>query len=90
MEKAKHLKVLVKKDGTPSVDIQMPIYSVKIIDTLIPEPVLSILEQKNINLKKIIEDVKNSDYAPQTLFEEEADVDGVLKSYKVWIEWVKG
>ena len=61
MEKAKHLRVLVKKDDIPSVDIEMPVYSLNILDTIIPESVHQVLQTKNIQLKKIIENVKQTD-----------------------------
>lgn len=86
MKKSNNLRVLVHKNGKQSVNMTMPIFSVTIIDTLMPDSVLEQLESKNIDIKAIINRVKESNYEPQTLFEQEADVEGVHKKYKVWIE----
>lgn len=86
MEQSKHLKVNVFKNGDRTVALTMPIYSLNIIDTLIPEPALKVLRDKGLNLNSIISKVKQSQYRPQSLFEEEALIDNVHKRYKVWIE----
>jgi len=86
MEESKNLKVRVISNGEEKVMVTMPIYSLSIIDTLVPENVIKILKNKNIDLKEIIEQVKETRYKPQTLFKEEAEVDGIQKKYHVWIE----
>lgn len=58
MKKSKNLRVLVHKNGKQSVDMTMPIFSVTVIDTLMPDSVLDQLESKNIDLKAIINRVK--------------------------------
>jgi hypothetical protein len=78
--KAKNLKVHVKEDGRDKVKLTMPIFSVTILDTIMPESVKSKIS--TVDIKEIIERVKAEEFRPQTLFELE---DGA-KSYKVWIE----
>ena len=68
------------------LDFEMPIYSVKVMDTLMPEVILKKLKNKSIDLKQILYKVIESDYAPQILFEASFEEEGVLKEYKVWIE----
>lgn len=82
MKLSKHLRVIVRKNGSEVVNLTMPIYSVTILDTVMPESVLPILEEKGISLKEMMEKLKTENYAPQTLFEMEKEE----KSYKVWIE----
>jgi hypothetical protein len=79
---SKHLRVIVKKNGSEVVNLTMPIYSVTILDTVMPEAILPKLEQKGISLSEIMTRLKEENYAPQTLFE----MDNEQKSYHVWIE----
>ena len=82
MKLSKHLRVIVRRNGSEVVNLTMPIYSVTILDTVMPESVLPVLEEKGISLKEIMEKLKRENYAPQTLFEMEKEE----KSYHVWIE----
>ena len=82
MKLSKHLRVIVKRNGSEVVNLTMPIYSVTILDTVMPESVLPALEEKGISLKEIMEKLKRENYAPQTLFEMEKED----KSYRVWIK----
>lgn len=82
MEKSKHLRVLIKKEKKDVVNLTMPVASVKILDTIMPDSVLPKLEEKGLNLKEIITRVKDQNFAPQTLFEMEKEG----KNYRVWIE----
>lgn len=79
---AKNLRIKIIRDGDTKVDMTLPIFSLSIIDTLMPENVIEILKSKNISLSEMIEKVKTSDSAPQVLFEVEEE----NKSYRVWIE----
>lgn len=64
------------------VDLRMPIASLNVIETLMPQKVLDRLREKNFNLQEIVGNVKSSGYIPQTLFE----MTTTERSYKVWIE----
>lgn len=86
MEPAKNLRVRVLNNGEEKVFVTLPIYSLKIISSVMPEGVLKQISKRDINLDEIVAQVKASDYRPQTLFEEDVKVDGVQKTYKVWID----
>lgn len=86
MKESKSLKIRVACNGADKAMVTMPIFSLSIIDTLMPENVLGLLKKKNIRINEIILRVKETNYEPQTLFKEEIKVDGALKSYHVWIE----
>ncbi|MGK0367764.1 MAG: hypothetical protein ACI9QD_000903 [Thermoproteota archaeon] len=58
----------------------MPIFSLSILDSLIPANVLK--SMPDLSIKQVIERVKSVNYRPQTLFE----LDTPQKSYRVWIE----
>lgn len=64
------------------VDLRLPIASLDIIETLMPQKVLDRLKEKNFNLQELVTRVKSSGYRPQTLFEMVTPE----RSYKVWIE----
>ncbi|GAB4024793.1 MAG: hypothetical protein Fur0010_28010 [Bdellovibrio sp.] len=82
MESAKNLRVVVVRDGDEKANMTFPIYSLNILDTLMPENVIESLSKKNICIKTIIEDVKTSNFMPQVLFDHSEE----NRSYRVWIE----
>jgi len=82
MKLSKNLKIQVFRDGKQIVNMSMPIYSASVLDTVIPDSILPKLKEKGIDLKKLMQEMKNDNYAPRTLFSMETDE----KSYKVWIE----
>jgi len=71
----------VFKESECMVDLTLPIASVDFIETLMPQKVLDKLMEKNFDLKQLILKIKQSSYAPQTLFE----MTTTERSYKVWI-----
>jgi hypothetical protein len=83
---AKYLRVVVKKNGKETVNLTMPIYSLKIIDTLMPETVISKLKLRNIDLKELVKKVVDSEYKPQDIFSEEFTEGELIKKYRVWVE----
>ncbi|MDA8792730.1 hypothetical protein N9N67_05760 [Bacteriovoracaceae bacterium] len=82
MKKSKHLRVLIKREQKDVVNLTMPVASVKILDTIMPDSVIPQLEAKGLSIRKIIDRVKEENFAPQTLFEMEKEG----KNYRVWIE----
>ncbi|WP_419168643.1 hypothetical protein [Halobacteriovorax sp.] len=82
MQKATKLRIVIKRDGKEKANIKLPIYSLKHIETLMPDVALVKLKERNIDLESIVKKVKDSDYSPQTLFE----INDPKKSYRVWIE----
>lgn len=81
-ESAKNLRVVVVRDGDEKANMTFPIFSLNILDALMPENVIESLSKKNICITTIIENVKNTNYMPQTLFHHHEE----NKSYRVWIE----
>ena len=81
MEKAQSLKIKVIRDGEEKANLTFPIYTLKHIESLMPEVVLSKLKERNFDLADILKKVEESNHQPQTLFEMNEDD----KSYKVWI-----
>lgn len=79
---SKHLRVVVVRDGEERANMTFPIYTLNIIDTLMPEAVVESLSQRNIHLPQMISNIKEGGFRPQTLFEHLEE----SKSYKVWIE----
>lgn len=59
-----------------------PIYTLKHIQSLMPEIVLTKLKERDIDLAQILAKVEESGHAPQTIFE----MSEPEKSYRVWIE----
>lgn len=80
--KSQNLCVQVKQDGSEKVSLKLPIATLDWIETLMPGSVLEQISKKGIDLKTIVEKVKQEDYQPQILFEMSTEI----KSYKVWIE----
>lgn len=80
---AKELKVVVWENNSKTVGVTMPASAVLELNDIIPEDTLILLQQsKDIDLDKILERVKQSGLAPQTLF----DYVHESKRYKVWLE----
>ncbi len=79
---ARNLRVLVMEKGKEKVDLSFPIHTLNIIESIMPEFVLSKLQKRNIHLETMIKEIKESNYRPQTVFE----ISEEIKSYKVWIE----
>lgn len=82
MEAATKLRIVVIRDGDEKANMTFPIYTLRHIQSLMPEMVLEKLEQKNINLSEILAKVDASGNTPQTIFE----MSSTEKSYRVWIE----
>jgi hypothetical protein len=81
-EEAKNLRVLVARDGVEKVNLTFPIYTLNILDSIIPENIAEKISQLDINLKEKIQTIKNDGNKPQTIFESSNEE----KSYKIWIE----
>jgi len=81
-DQAKHLRVLITSNGIDQVNMTFPIFTLNILESLIPGFVLASLKLKNIELEKMIEKVKSSGFKPQIIFENNSGE----KNYKVWIE----
>lgn len=79
---SKNLRIKIIRDGDTKVDMTLPIFSLSIIETLMPENVIGILKSKNICLEEIIADIKRTNYEPQTVFELKEE----NKFYHVWVE----
>lgn len=82
MTEASKLKILVIRDGEEKANMTFPIYTLRHVHTLMPENVLKKLEDKNINLKQLIDEIHETGLTPQTVFE----MSETNKSYRVWIE----
>ncbi len=82
MEKASKLRIVVVRDGSEKANLTFPIYTLRHIESIMPDMVIDKLKEKNIDLKEMLAKVEESEYSPQTIFE----VSEVSKSYKVWIE----
>ena len=82
MPSAKNLRVIVKAGRDERVNITLPIYSLNVIDSVVPSKVLNKLKEKNFDLAGKVSEIKAGGYQPQTIFE----TDNGERSYKVWIE----
>ena len=80
--KAKKLRVHVIRDGEKKVDLTFPIYTLNVIESVMPENILKNLKAQRLNIPSMIEKVKNSGFIPQTVFEQITDG----KTFKVWVE----
>ncbi len=82
IEKATKLRVLVCRDGDEKANLTFPIYTLRHIESLMPEVVLSKLKDRNINIPEILKKVEATGFSPQIIFE----MTSSEKSYRVWIE----
>lgn len=80
--KATQIKVKVVEDDKEVVSLSLPITALDNLKELMPEKVLSRMETSKIDLKKIVQKVKDTEYIPQDLFCLSID----KRSYKVWID----
>lgn len=81
-EKANKLRIVVSRDGNERVNLTFPIYTLKHIQSIMPEIVLEKLKEREIDLGAILKRVEDSEFIAQTIFEMSTSE----KSYKVWIE----
>lgn len=80
---AKELKVSVWNNKQKSVGVSMPASAVLELEDIMPEDVyLQLKQSSDINLELIMQKVKDSGIAPQTVFDYEVG----SKRYKVWLE----
>ncbi len=79
---AKNLRVIVVRDGEEKVNLTCPIYTLGVLDTIIPEAIVEKINTDYFNLKEKIQLIKDEGHRPQTIFE----MSTKEKSYKVWIE----
>ena len=79
---ATELRIIVIRDGEEKVNMTFPIYTLKHIQSLMPEVVLAKLKERDIDLAKILAKIEESGHQPQTIFE----MSEPAKSYRVWIE----
>lgn len=79
---SRHLKILVTEEGRMVVSLELPARSVEMLGLLVPAKAKAKMEAKGMNFDQLVDRVKATDYAPQTLFEAQADT----RSYKVWLE----
>jgi hypothetical protein len=79
---AKNLRVLVTRNGQAKANLTFPIYTLNILDTIMPEFVLEKLKTKGIDLSLMIKDAHARGLAPHVIFEHIE----IESSYKVWIE----
>lgn len=76
------IKIEVLENEKQVVSMVLPISAIDNLEGLMPDRVLNRIQDSEINLKKIIADVKLSQYSPRELFSLQLE----NRSYKVWIE----
>jgi hypothetical protein len=80
--KASNLKVQIQREEKIVVDLKFPIFVLNSLEVFIPEKAFEYLKQSNIDLKVILKNVEDSNYAPQTILEFDHDE----RHFKIWIE----
>lgn len=80
--KAANLRVRVQKSGKTTVALTFRAQTASRLDELMPEDVIGQLEQRNIDLRKISDEVVRNGFTPGDLFELEEKG----KSIRVWLE----
>lgn len=80
--KSKYLRVQIKRLEVTSVDLTFPIFTLNVIESFIPEKAQAYLQKSKIHLSQILEQIKQSEFAPQTILEFEHEE----KKFKIWIE----
>ena len=80
--KASNLKVQIQREEKIVVDLKFPLFVLNSLEAFIPEKAYEYLKQSNIDLKVILKNVEDSDYAPQTILEFDHDE----RHFKIWIE----
>jgi hypothetical protein len=80
--KATNLKVKIQRDEKIVVDLKFPIFVLNSLEAFIPDKAFQYLERSNIDLKLILKNVEDSNFAPQTILEFEHDE----RQFKIWIE----
>lgn len=81
-EKAKNLKIRVIREGDEKAFLTFPIFTLTVLDTVIPGHVLEKINRRGIDIKACIKKVQDSGSVPQVVFEHSEE----NSSYKVWIE----
>lgn len=80
---ASTLKVKVTKQGETKAEVTLPAEAVLDLEKFIPEEIqLKLSRQEDINLQQIVERVRESSIAAQTVF----DYQDETKHYQVWLE----
>ncbi len=82
VEKATKLRIIVCREGSEKVNLTFPIYTLRHIESIMPDMVLDKLKERNIDLSEILSQVEASGHSAQTIFE----MTSFEKSYRVWIE----
>ncbi|MBT7609025.1 MAG: hypothetical protein HN576_04675 [Bacteriovoracaceae bacterium] len=81
-EEATKLRVVVSREDSEVVNLTFPIYTLSVLDTIIPEKIVEKINLLDINLKEKIQQIKDSGNKPQTIFE----MSNNERSYKIWTE----
>jgi predicted unusual protein kinase regulating ubiquinone biosynthesis (AarF/ABC1/UbiB family) len=76
------IKIEVLENEKQVVSMILPISAIDNLEGLMPEKVLSRIQDSDINFKQIIANVKLSHFSPQDLFSLQIE----NRSYKVWID----
>jgi hypothetical protein len=79
---AKKFKVRIMREQKVQVDLTFPIFTLSLIDTLIPEKAMDYLKHSEIDLKQILAKVEASQYAPQSILEFSHEG----RDFHLWIE----
>ena len=81
-EEATKLRVVVSREDSEVVNLTFPIYTLSVLDTIIPEKIVEKINLLDINLKEKIQQIKDSGNKPQIIFE----MSNNERSYKIWTE----
>jgi len=79
---AEHLCIKVTQDGRPKARVTLPARVVERLDELIDGALHDKIQERGIDLKELIREVRRNQYAPQPIF---SLTDGT-KLYEVWLE----
>ncbi len=80
--KATQIRVEVIEDKKQIVFMTLPITALPNMEDLMPEKVLEKIKNENLNIRKMIQNVQSSDYAPQELFHLKI----AERTYRVWVD----
>ena len=82
-DQASKLCVQVRNNGKLTVSVTLPAEAVLDLEQIMPEDVAELLKKSDvIDLKKILEDLRDHGLKPQVLFQ----LGNASKQYKVWLE----
>ncbi len=80
--KSTFFRIQIQKENKIVADLKFPIFTLELIDTLIPEKAQEYLKTSSIDTKEILKRIKDTNYIPQTVLEFENEG----RQFKLWIE----